>query len=67
MSDHLWVMINRNEALIQIRKWGAKPLVFSCPHYKYFSTHLHPLIKHDSKKNQFFGSEDYRKLIKEIA
>ena len=63
MSDHLWMMINQNEALIQIRKWGGKPLVFSCDHYKYFSTDLHPLIKHDSKKNQFFGSEDYRKLI----
>jgi len=67
MSDHLWVLIDQSEALIQIRKWGATPLVCSCPHYKYFSTHLHPLIKHDSKKNNFFGSEDYRKLMSEIA
>jgi hypothetical protein len=63
MTDHLWVIINPVEARTQIRKWGAKPLVCSCSHYKYFSTHLHPLIKHDSKKGDFFGSEDYRKLM----
>ncbi len=67
MSDHLWIRIDKNEALIQIRKWGSKPLVCGCTHYRYFSTHLHPLIKHDSKRNRFYGSEDYRELIAEIA
>lgn len=67
MSDHLWVILNPVEARTQIRKWGSKPLPFSCSHYKYFSTNGHPLIKHDSKRGEFFGSEDYRKLMLKIA
>lgn len=67
MQDSTWVILSKIEALTQIRKWGSKPLRYSCSHYKYFSTHNHPLIKHDTRKNEFFGNEDYRNLISQTG